>query len=431
MKRTTMMSTLLMIIVSAALVLGPSLFTGCGGSNESHADDARVGDRHSGDDDHAAEEHGADEEHGAEEQRPGDDGHGMEVELSAAEAEEIGIGIAVAGHGKIDRTIDLPGEIKMNGDRLVHIVPRVGGIVREVRGSLGDTVRKGELLAVIESRELADATAEYLASRERLSLAVDMHDREEKLWTKKISSEQEYLDAKQTLSEARIAHRAAEQKLLALGIPEEALRSMPAEVESDLTRYEIPSPAAGTLIHKQISLGEALEANTEIFTVADLDTVWIDVSVYQKDLALVREGQAVTITSNGGGTPVARGTIGYVGPMLERETRTALARIVIPNPDGALRPGTFIKAHITVGSEDVPVAVPRDALQMIDGETVLFVPTDHGFEAHPVVAGRSSPAIVEIVDGFEPGRRFVLHGAFELKSKLITGSLDSHAGHGH
>jgi cobalt-zinc-cadmium efflux system membrane fusion protein len=419
MKRKKTLNAPLMILASVALVLGLSLFNGCGGSDEPRAEDAHVEEQSSGDDEHGAEEHET------------ENGHGAEIELSAAEAEELGIEIATAGPGTIARTIDLPGEITLNGDQTVHIVPRVGGIVREVRGSLGDTVKEGELLAVIESRELADATAEYLASRERLALAGDVHDREEELWKKKISSEQEYLDAKQALSEARIAHRAAEQKLLALGVAEEALREMPAQVESDLTRYEIRSPAAGTLIHKKISLGEALEANTEIFTVADLGTVWIDISVYQKDLSLIREGQAVTITSNGGSEPVARGTIGYVGPVLEHETRTALARIILPNRDGALRPGTFIKAHIAVESEEVPVVVPRDALQTIDGETILFIPTDHGFEAHPVVAGRSSSAIVEIASGFEPGWSYVLEGAFELKAKLVTGSLDSHAGHGH
>ncbi len=428
MKRKKTMNALLMILASAALVLGLSLFDGCGGSDEPRTGDALVEEQHSGDDDNASM--GNDDDHGAEEHETDDD-HGAEIELSAAEAEELGIEIAVAGPGNIDSTIDLPGEIRLNGDRVVHIVPRIGGIVREVRGSLGDTVRKGELLAVIESRELADATAEYLASRERLALADEVQGREEELWRQKISSEQEYLDAKQALSEARIAHRAAEQKLLALGVARETLREMPAELESDLTRYEIRSPAAGTLILKKISLGEALEANTEIFTVADLGTVWIDINVYQKDLARIREGQAVTITANGGGTPVARGTIGYVGLVLERETRTALARVILPNTDGTLSPGTFIKAHIAIESEEVPVAVPREALQTIEGVTVLFVPTDHGFEAHPVVAGRSSTEIVEIASGFEPGWSYVIQGAFELKAKLVTGSLDSHAGHGH
>ena len=437
MRKENRMRILFMILAVAALVLGLSAFTGCGRSDEPHADEQHEDSSASNTENHdhnasiaGSGEHNDSAEPKTEEQHTDGD-HGAEIEMSAAEAEEVGIEIAAAGPGNIDRTIDLPGEIKLNENHVVHIVPHIGGIVREVHANLGDVVRKGELLAVIESRELADATAEYLASRERLALTGAVHDREEELWTKKISSEQEYLDARQALSEARISHRAAQQKLLALGVSDKTLQEMPAHIESDLTRYEILSPIDGTVIHKEISLGAALEGNSEIFMVADLGTVWIDISVYQKDLAYIREGQPVTILSNGGSKPVAQGTIDYVGPVLEHETRTALARIILSNPDGTLRPGTFVKAHIAVESDEVAVAVPRDALQTIEGETVLFVPTGHGFEAHPVATGRSSHAIVEIVSGFEPGWSYVIKGAFELKAILVTGELDSHAGHGH
>lgn len=403
MKRKNRTSSLLMILASVTLILGLSIFPGCGSSEEQHLED----------------------------QSSEEDEHHAEIELSAEEAGELGIEIATAGPGSVGRMIVLPGEIKLNGDHAVHIIPRIDGIVREVHGSLGDEVNKGGLLAVIESRELADATAEYLATRERLTLAEEVHDREKELWEKKISSEQEYLDARQALSEARIGHRAAEQKLLALGVSEETLREMPVHVGSDLTRHEILSPIGGTVIRKDISLGEALEANTEVFVIADLGTVWIDINVYQKDLPHILEGQSVMIHSNGGGKPTAQGTIDYLGPVLEHETRTALARIILPNPDGLLRPGTFVKAHIEVESEEVAVAVPRDAIQTIEGETILFLPTDHGFEAHPVVTGHSSSKVIEIVSGLEPGRSYVTKGAFELKAILVTGAIDSHAGHGH
>jgi cobalt-zinc-cadmium efflux system membrane fusion protein len=407
------LTALVMMILAAVLA-------GCGQQGEIGADER----------DHEKDGRGSDFELAAGEEHSDEGEHGAEIELTAAVIAELGIEITAAGPGIIDRTIDLPGEIKLNEDHVVHIVPRIGGIVREVRGRLGDEVKRGEVLAVIESRELADATAEYLASRERLSLAIAVHEREEQLWKKKISSEQEYLDAKQALSEARITNRAARQKLLALGISGEVLEEMPAQTDSDFTRYEILSPTSGTVIQKRISLGEVLEADRDIFIVADLGSVWLDISVHQKDLELVREGQAVTI-SRDGGTVVARGSIGYVGPVLEHDTRTALARIVLPNLDNGLRPGAFVKAHISVESEKVPVAVPRDALQTIDGETVLFLPAGDGFEAHPVTAGRASPTTVEIVSGLEPGRSYVSRGAFILKAKLVTGSIDSHTGHGH
>lgn len=411
--RKNLFTALVMMILAAVLA-------GCSQQGEISADER----------DHEKDEHASGLELDAGEEHHGEDEHGAEIELTAEEITELGIEITAAGPGSIYRTIDLPGEIKLNEDRAVHIVPRIGGIVREVRGHLGDEVKPGQILAVIESRELADATAEYLASRERLALAGAVHDREEKLWQKKISSEQEYLDARQAFSEARIAHRSAQAKMLALGMSDEALEGMSSQAESDFTRYEILSPAGGTVIHKRISLGEVLEENREVFIVADLSSVWIDINVYQKDLAFVREGQEVSL-SMGGGTLAAKGTISYVGPLLEHETRTALARIILQNPDKTLRPGTFITAHISVESKEVPVTVPRYAVQTIDGESILFLPTDDGFEAHPVTTGLFSPTTVQIASGLEPGQRYVSKGAFILKAKLVTGSIDSHAGHGH
>ena len=411
--RKNLFTALVMMILAAALA-------GCGQQGEI-TDDER---------DHEKDEHGSRLELTAGEEHHGEDEHGAEIELTAEEIIELGIEITAAGPGRIYRTIDLPGEIKLNEDRVVHIVPRIGGIVREVRGHLGDEVKPDQILAIIESGELADATAEYLASRERLTLTVAVHDREEELWQKKISSEQEYLDARQALAEARIAHRSAQAKMLALGMSDEALEKMSYETEYDFTRYEILSPAGGTVIYKRISLGEVLEENHEVFIVADLSSVWIDINVYQKDLAFVREGQEVSL-SMGGVTLATKGTIDYLGPLLEKETRTALARIVLQNPDKTLRPGTFVTAHVSVESEEVPVVVPRYAVQMIDGESILFLPTDDGFEAHPVTAGRFSPATVQITSGLEPGQRYVSKGAFILKAKLVTGSIGSHAGHGH
>ncbi|HUV35507.1 MAG TPA: efflux RND transporter periplasmic adaptor subunit [Patescibacteria group bacterium] len=352
------------------------------------------------------------------------------LEMTEHEMEELGIDVLVAVPGTIGRTVELPGEIVLNADRVVHIIPRVGGIVREVRKRLGDDVTEGEIMAVIESRELADATAEYLASRERRAMALTVFDREEALWQKKISSEQEFLDAKRELMEARIANRAAEQKLLALGLSTDALERLPAQPGSNLTRNEIRSPVGGTVIRKQIGLGEALGGDAEVYVVADLGTVWVDISVYQGDLPFVKPGQRVFIAV-GDGAPPIEGVIDYVGPILGEETRTALARVILPNPAGRLRPGAFVTATVFLDEVNVPVVVPEDAVQDLDGEPVVFVWTGSGFEAGIVTTGRMSGGAVEIVSGLDPGQRYAAAGAFNLKAKLVTGSMDAHAGHGH
>jgi cobalt-zinc-cadmium efflux system membrane fusion protein len=404
----------------------------CGGSNEDHGESDRYAHMHTDDADRAPGGRERDTEHHEDENHEGDGelDHEPLLEMTEEEAERLDIEVIAAAPGSLGRTIDLLGEIVLNGDRVVHVVPRVGGIVRSVYKHLGDEVVEGEIMAVIESRELADATAEYLASRERLELARMVFQREEALWRKGISSEQEYLDAKQDAAEAGISERAARQKLLALGIAGEFLEGIPARTESNWTRYEIRATTSGTIIMKRISLGEVIREDTEVYVVADLDTVWVDINVYQNDLPFVSKGQPVSLAVAGDVLPI-EGTIDYVGPVIGRETRTALARVILPNPENALRPGTFVTATVSVDEEYIPVAVPADAVQVLDGESIVFVWTGSGFETRPVVTGRSSGTTVEIVSGLEQGLRYAARGAFNLKAQLVTGSLDGHAGHGH
>jgi len=138
------------------------------------------------------------------------------VRLTERQMKEFGVETGPAGAGTIRIEVTLPGEVVINADRVAHVVPRVSGIVREVLKNLGDTVRRGEVMAVLESRELADATAALLAAHQKVALAQSTLTREEQVWLKKISPEQDYVEAKTRLAEAMIVLRAAEQKLRAL-----------------------------------------------------------------------------------------------------------------------------------------------------------------------------------------------------------------------
>jgi cobalt-zinc-cadmium efflux system membrane fusion protein len=371
----------------------------------------------------------------AESQADADAGHdngeaAAVVRLSERELEECGVTMVVAGPGWLGRRVVLPGEVRMNGDRMVHMVPRVPGIVREVRVTLGDEVRAGEVLAVLESNELADAKADFLAARERLTLAESNYEREKRLWEKEITSEQEYLDARREVTEARIAYRSSEQKLYALGLTEGRVADLTADGGEIFTRYEIRAPFAGTVVDKHITLGEKVGDESEIFVIADLSTVWVDLSVTQKDFPFLREGVEVTVSA-GFGVPDAKGTIDYVSPVVGEATRTATARIVLPNADGQWRPGLFVSAKISIAETQVPVMIPKTAAQQLDQEWVVFVETDGGFEPVPVTLGRGDEDRVEVLAGLEPGRRYVAEGAFECKAKVVTSNMDPHAGHGH
>ncbi len=345
------------------------------------------------------------------------------VRLDEAMRKESGLEIATAGPGKLQVHDTLSGEIAFNSDRLAHLVPRVPGVVREVHKNLGDIVRAGDVLAVLESRDLADAKAAYLAAVARLTLAQANFTREENLRQEKITAEKDYLESKQILTEAQITLRSAEQKLHALGLTEVDLQALPSHPETSYTRYEITAPIDGTVVQKHIVLGEVFkEDSNPCFVIADLTSVWVDLKVHQQDLSHIRPGQTAVI--KGGEDLQTEGTITFVSNIVSETSRMAFARMTIPNPEGRWRPGLFVTGQIVVEEASATVAVPKDALVRLDGQTCVFLETDRGFVPQTVIVGRSNDSSAEITAGLKAGQRYVARGAYALKSELNKPSVE-------
>lgn len=192
-----------------------------------------------------------------------------------------------------------------------------------------------------------------------------------------------------------------------------------AEIESNesLYPYEVRSRMAGTVIFKEITPGEFVANDREIYVVADLSTVWADLQVYRRDFGALHVGQRVLVDADDGGEPV-ESTISYLSPIGSENTQTLLARAVVPNPDGSWRPGLFVTAQVEVGAADVPVAVRTSALQRLRGRDVVFRNRDDAFEAQPVELGRRDGERVEVVSGLSPGDAYASGGSFILKADV-------------
>jgi cobalt-zinc-cadmium efflux system membrane fusion protein len=350
------------------------------------------------------------------------------LRLSAAARQEAGITVAEATGGGLEQTLNLPGEIMLNADRVVHIVPRVGGIVQRVNKALGDDVKPSEVIAVIESRELAETKAAYLAAKQRLALAKATLASAEELRAKRILPGLEYLGTKRDFDNADIELRTVTQKLHALGLTTAEIAAITQEQDKGVAFavYELRAPVAGTVIEKHITLGEVVENNSDVFVIADLSTVWANVTVYAQDTPQLSVGQAVHITAEGFPTE-ATGTISYISPVVAEATRTATARVLVPNPEQRWRPGTFVTAHIVLATEPVRALIANDAIQTVDNAPVVFVPEDDAFAPRQVIVGRANRTHTQILAGLEPGERYVSAGAFVLKAELGKGE----GGHDH
>jgi cobalt-zinc-cadmium efflux system membrane fusion protein len=467
--------------------------------------------------------------------------HGAEADEHAEPPELI---LAAAGPGVIEVTAAFPGEVILNPDRMAHIVPRAAGIVREVRCSLGQDVEAGEILAWIESDELAEAKLAYYSRHAELGCcqielprareifentnallalletepapdrlreldglemgeyrgrlltaymeyraAGKAFERERALLDKNITSESEFIAAESALKKAEAAYAAArdtaryqvltayseaarqrqvaefeavaaEQRLRLKGVDDGVLSQLLALVptagslepcrcddpncqegkvpsvmqalsgQARLGWYPLRAPLAGFIAEKHLALGEQIGREQSVMTVADVSSVWVRFNVYQKDLGRVRTGQGVAVDF-GAGVPPATGTVSYVSPVVDRETRTARARVELDNGGGAFRPGLYAMVTVDVEGIESSVVVPAEAVQVLEDEDVVFVEEHDGIHPVPVRLGRSDRRQVTVLDGLEPGQRYVAHGAFALKARIVTEGIDPHAGHGH
>ncbi|WP_398469864.1 divalent metal ion exporter adaptor subunit IhpB [Tardiphaga sp.] len=201
-----------------------------------------------------------------------------------------------------------------------------------------------------------------------------------------------------------------------------------AKIESNqsLTVYEMRAPISGTVIDRQISLGEYASEQKPAFIVADISTVWVDLSVYRRDLPRVRIGDTVQIDVGDGGTPI-EAKLSYVSPVGSSDTQSALVRAVVANDGMRLRTGLFVSARLILSAKQVPVAVKGTALQTVENKNVVFVRNGETFETREVEIGSRDFENVEIVFGLMDGDRYAAKNSFVVKAELGK----SEASHDH
>ena len=314
---------------------------------------------------------------------------------------------------------------------------------------------EAEALEEFEDLDIGEHRRELLGGYAALQAGRATADRLERLFEQEITSEAAYLEARSELEQASaeyasardaityanardlqqrqravetatLALKAAERKLLALGLTDEQVASIPEQEDEELAMAQLTAPLAGTVTKRELARGEVVNTETEAFVVADLSNVWVMLTVYPRDLDTVAPGQPVTLRSPG--LEPVEAMIDYLSPTVDEETRTATARVVLDNPEGRWRPGLFVTGVINTGSRKRPngtagddsqgVVIPRSALQEIEGRTAVFVQNADGFEPRFVEVGETGGDTVRIVRGLKPGERYVATNGFTLKAEL-------------
>lgn len=314
------------------------------------------------------------------------------------------------------------GIVQANAYRTTPVVSLVGGIVRRVNAELGQSVGRGQTVAVVFSDELAQAQSRYLATQAELDEHHKHHARTIKLVEIGAASREELEQATSKLRSAESELASQRQRLLLLGLSPQRINSLRSS-EQVSSEVSLPAPVSGTVIARSANPGEVVQADKEVLRVADLSSVWVIGQVYEKDLGRIKIGSGASITSEAYPGRVFRGHVSYVDPTLDPATRTAQVRIELANPGQALKIGMYVNvAFATLGGAESTVAVvPANAVQNINNQQVVFVALNEGnvFAMRPVRLGPEANGRYPVLEGVAVDDRIVTEGSFLLRAEWL------------
>lgn len=333
------------------------------------------------------------------------------IKLTDDQIKAMDLAFETASPGEMTLHVTMNGKIVIDPDKLAHILPKVSGIALEARKNVGSAVKAGEVIAVLESQELAELNATYLTAICKETLAKNVLQREEILFQKHISSLENYLKAQNEAQEATINKELMTQKLKVFGQNQQEFENR------ELGRYEIFSPMDGTVLMRHITQGELIDEHALIYEIADLHTVLVEAAVYPKDLTQIQEGQKVEVINLEDSTS-AEGTLIYLSPTIGKENLATKAMARLNNPNHKWRPGQYVKVKIAIDQISSPLVINKNSIQKIDGCDCAFVYTDKGFEKREIQLGKSDQKVVEVLSGLDAGEKYVSKNPFLLKAEL-------------
>jgi cobalt-zinc-cadmium efflux system membrane fusion protein len=341
------------------------------------------------------------------------------LRLDSEEARRAGIKVVRLALADLPETIAVFGTIEPNRDRLAQVVPPVAGRVVNISARRGDLVAPGAVLAVIESPEIGEARAAYRQAASELNVAKANLRRTRSLVSAGSIARKEGLRAAADYEKARATIEAASAKLASLGA---AAVDPPGDPPAALA---VRAPFAGTVIEKAAVLGEYVEANRVLFTIGDLSALWIETSLFERDLGRVAVAAPAAITVAAYPEERFTGKVTYISSTLDRETRAARARVEVSDPDGRLKPGMFANVRINTATHRPVLSLPDTALVLLQGQMTAFVADAEGFEPRPVETGARSADRVVVKSGLEPGDNVVVSGAYALKARLLKSQISA------
>lgn len=349
-----------------------------------------------------------------------------ELKIDPAMMRDVRVTTQVVETRKGSDEVSLLGELAVDERAYAEVGAPVAARAARVLAGPGDAVTRGQPLLELQSPELGRARAEYLSASARVRLTEAAAARKRALLQDRIVPLREVQEAEAELEEARAAVRSAQGALSAF-----AVQPPSGELAADASSFVLRSPIAGTVITRQVMLGQMLDPATPAFKIGDLSRLWLTVNAFERDAIRIAKGAPARLSFPALPGQRFDGLVALVGREVAHESRTIPVRIDVRNPGGTLRPGMSATAQVPVGASNTAIlAVPVAAVQRVKGEWCVFIPKDATtFEIRKIGRGRDLGGEIEILSGLGPKDTVVVEGAFLLKAQAEKGDA-SHGDHG-
>lgn len=313
------------------------------------------------------------------------------------------------------------GKILPNENRLAHLSGRVPGRIVAVYANLGDRVKSGDRLLLLDSPAFGEAQLEYRKTRTAVRVTEKALERAQALFDRGAIGAGEYQRREADSENAKADLHEAEEKLHLLGMTEREIERLGSEKlpHAEVAQVFLRAPFSGEVVERNATVGEVVDPNKMLFAVADLSTVWVRADFPEQQVGRLRSGLSVEVRVAAYPDTVFRGAVSYVGAMVDPTTRTVMARSDIPNPDRRLRPEMFADVTLITPEQSV-LTVSPSAIQQVGSRTMVFVAQGpRRFESREVTIGESSKDHVEVKSGVKEGDEVVTHGSYALKSEAL------------
>lgn len=351
-------------------------------------------------------------------------GENLKVRMpSAASANKAGIRTRAPQSGRSTPTVEALCEVQYNLNTMARVTPLAAGVIRSVAKDVGDRVAAGEVLVELHSGQVASAKSDYLAAVVDHNIREQAFEREKRLREQNIAAEKDYFEAQAALRSAELAVNNLRQRLANLGFTENEITAIKQDQDTS-ARLAIRAPFNGTIVERHAVAGEAVSVGDAVFTVADLSSRWLILSIASRHIMQVRTGQQVVARFDELPGVDVRGEITWIDASIDPRSRMVKARALVTDDADQIKTGLFGQSHVMIGDSRPATIVPRDAVQRHEGGTFVFVQNEADlFSIRRVALGQSRGQTVEVLAGLTDDESVVTEGSFVVMSEFLKSRL--------